>query len=172
MTGKIINRNEILTQYADGPVQLENILKGLTESELNLSLTPETWSIRQITHHIVDGDDIWKTCIKAALGNCDGLFTLQWYWDKPQTEWAGNWHYANRSIESSLALFRANRAHIMELLRVTPEAWEKSVRIVWPNQQEEDRITVEDVLDMHAGHAMGHIDDIHNILQAKNIQGD
>jgi hypothetical protein len=37
---------------------------------------------------VVDGDDIWKPCIKAALGNSDGLFSLQWYWEKPQTEWA------------------------------------------------------------------------------------
>jgi len=41
-------------------------------------------------HHLADGDDIWTICIKAALGNSEGLFSLQWYWDKPQTEWAEN----------------------------------------------------------------------------------
>ena len=104
MTGQTDNVNATLAQYADGPAQLEAALIGLTESDLNLAQTTETWTIRQIVHHIVDGDDIWKTCIKAALGNSEGLFSLQWYWDRPQTEWAETWGYANRRIEPSLVL--------------------------------------------------------------------
>jgi len=104
----------ILAQYAEGPALLESALAGLTESDLDLALSVDSWSIRQIVHHIADGDDIWKTCIKAALGNSDGLFTLQWYWDKPQMVWSENWTYASRGIESSLALLCANRRHIME----------------------------------------------------------
>jgi uncharacterized damage-inducible protein DinB len=169
MSEDILSRFEILNQYADGPFQLERILDGLSEIELTSVLTPNTWSIRQIAHHIVDGDDIWKTCIKAALGNQNGIFTLQWYWDKPQAEWADSWQYKTRSLEGSLALFRANRDHIVELLRLIPDAWEKSVRIVWPKTTEEERITVEYVLKMHADHALDHINDIRAIRQANNI---
>jgi uncharacterized damage-inducible protein DinB len=147
---------------------LEAALVGLTESDLNTAQTTGTWTIRQIVHHIVDGDDIWKTCIKAALGNSEGLFHLQWYWDRPQTEWAENWRYANRSIEPSLALFRANRCHVMALIQQVPAAWEQSIRVKWPDQQEE-RITVGDVIEMQAGHTMGHIHDIRMIRQVHGI---
>jgi len=154
--------DEILAQYADGPAQLTATLANITESDLDLAETTDTWTIRQIVHHIVDGDDIWKTCIKASLGNPEGLFSLQWYWDKPQTEWAENWRYANRPIERSLALFRANRDHIVELVQQIPDAWNQSIRIKWP-EGEEERITIGDVLEMQARHVVGHINDIRTI---------
>jgi hypothetical protein len=161
-------QNTILPQYAGGPVQLCAALEGLKDSDLDLALTPDTWTIRQIVHHIADGDDLWKTCIKAALGNTAGLFSLQWYWDRSQTEWAANWNYANRPIESSLELFRANRRHLAELIEQTPNAWDLSIRIKHP-EREEERITIGFVLEMQTGHLVGHIDEIQAIRQAHNV---
>ena len=165
MSEQADNSKAILAQYADGPARLEAVLVGLTESDLNLAQTSDSWTIRQIVHHLADGDDIWKICIKAALGNSEGLFSLQWYWDKPQTKWAENWKYANRSIEPSLALLHANRHHIVELVQQTPDAWEKSIRLKWPDS-EEGRITIGEVLEMQASHVVGHINDIQMIRQA------
>ena len=85
MTEQALNPSATLALYADGPAQLEAVLMGLTESDLDLAQTSDSWTIRQIVHHLADGDDLWKTCIKAALGNSEGSFSLQWYWDKPQT---------------------------------------------------------------------------------------
>jgi hypothetical protein len=168
MTGQADNIDATLAQYADGPALLEAALGGLTEADLDLARTDDTWTIRQIVHHIVDGDDIWKTCIKAALGNSEGLFSLQWYWDRPQTEWAETWGYAHRSIGSSLALLHANRTHIEELVRQTPNAWEKSIRLKWPDTEEE-RIAIGDVLEMQARHVAGHINDIRMIRGAHDV---
>jgi uncharacterized damage-inducible protein DinB len=160
------NPDATLALYADGPAILEAVLNSLAESDLDLAQTSDSWTIRQIVHHIVDGDDIWKTCIKAALGNTEGLFSLQWYGDKPQIEWAENWKYSSRPIEPSLALFRANRHHIVELVQQTPNAWEKSIRIKWP--QGEERITIGDVLEIQAPHVVEHVADIQTILRAHN----
>jgi hypothetical protein len=170
MTNQTDTSNEVLSQYADGPAQLESALAGLSESDLNLALDSDSWSIRQIVHHLADGDDIWKTCIKPALGNSDGIFTLQWYWEKPQMEWSENWRYASRSIKSSLTLLRANRCHIMELIEHTLNALEKSIRLAHP-QKPEVRITIFDVLEMQAGHVIDHIKDIQVILQAHQGNG-
>lgn len=168
----MINRTEtpdpILTQYAEGPALLKSALAGLTESGLDLSLTADSWSIRQIVHHLTDGDDIWKICIKAALGNPDGLFTLQWYWDKPQMEWSENWKYASRDIKSSLALLCANRRHIVELVKQIPNAWERSIRLKPPSGPEE-HIAVGDVLEMQARHIVDHIKDIRAIRQVYKV---
>jgi uncharacterized damage-inducible protein DinB len=168
MTTPTESSETILARYAEGPAQLEAALRDLSESDLDLALAADSWSIRQIVHHLADGDDLWKMCIKAALGNSDGLFTLQWYWDKPQTEWVENWKYARRDIRSSLALLRANRQHIMELMQQIPKAWEKSIRLRPPNGQEE-RVTIGEVVEMQANHIVGHIHDIQSIRQAHHI---
>lgn len=157
-----------LTQYADGPFRLEAALSGLTDSELNLALSAESWSIRQIVHHIADGDDLWKVCIKAALGNHHGLFTLQWYWDKPQMEWSENWNYTGRGIGPSLDLLHASRLHILELIRSVPNAWEKSIRLRWPDGREES-VTVGDVLEMQGRHVLDHIKDIQAIRDTHGV---
>jgi hypothetical protein len=160
--------NKILVQYSDGPAILESAIQGLSESDLNLSLTPDSWSIRQIVHHLADGDDLWKMCIKAALGNEQGLFSLLWYWDKPQVEWSQSWHYADRDIDSSLALLRANRKHVMDLIYCIPDALGMSIRLQRPEGQEE-RITVGNVLEIQAQHLVEHVKDIQRICQAHNM---
>lgn len=165
MLDQVNTHEATLKQYADGPSLLDSALAGLRETDLDLALSADSWSIRQIVHHIADGDDLWKVCIKAALGNNDGEFTLQWYWDKPQMEWSANWKYASRGIESSLALLRANRSHTVELISLTPGAWEKSIWLKPPNGQKE-RVPVGWIVEMQAGHVLDHIKDIQAIRQA------
>lgn len=159
------SKETTLAQYTDGPSLLDSALTGLSETDLDLAPSTDSWSIRQIVHHLADGDDIWKTCIKIALGNENGFFILQWYWEKPQMQWSENWQYASRGIESSLALLRVNRCHIVELLQQTPGAWEKSARLKRPDGQEE-RVTVGWIVEMQTRHVLEHIKDIQAILQA------
>ena len=166
MSDQTRDPDAIIARYADGPAQLEAAIAGLTEEALDLAQTADTWTIRQIVHHIVDGDDIWKIGIKAALGNSSGTFTLQWYWDRPQDDWVGSWDYAGRDLEPSLALFRANRRHILQLLSQVPDAWERSMSIKWPEGQKA-QITVGYIVEMQAGHVLGHIDDIRTIRQSQ-----
>jgi hypothetical protein len=168
MTKQADSPDDILALYADGPAQLEAALKGITEAELNLALTADSWSIRQIVHHLADGDDIWKMCTKMALGNSEGVFNLQWYWDNDQMEWSVNWHYAGRNIESSLALLRANRRHIVELVQPVSDTLKMSVRCNRPDGKEE-RISIGEVLSMQTRHISGHVQDIKAIRLAHSV---
>ena len=168
MTAPFISSESLLSEYANGPARLEAALTGLSDSELDLSLGENAWSIRHIVHHLADGDDLWKACIKAALGNGDGLFTLQWYWDKPQMEWSESWSYTSRSVESSLTLLDANRHHIIELLEHVPGALEKSIRLQPPHGAEV-HITVREVIEMQVRHMTGHTQDIQAIRQAHGV---
>lgn len=67
--------------------------------------------------------------------------------------------------ESSPALLRANRRHIIELISLTPGAWEKSIWLKPPKGRKE-RIIIGWIIEMQAGHIVDHIKDIRNILQA------
>lgn len=162
MPDSILDPKVILAQFVTGPDQLEAVLADLSTADLDLAPDPDSWSIRQIAHHIVDGDDLWKVAIKAALGNPNTRFSMQWYWELPQNDWAKAWCYNGRSVELSLALFRANRRHIIQLVETIPDAWERSIHILWPHEPEE-RVSVGRMIEMQAGHAAGHIDDIRTI---------
>lgn len=157
------SRLSLLEMYAAGPDKLEAFIEGLPDDSLSNHPGGGEWSIREIIHHIVDGDDIWNTCIKAAMGNQDGEFTLQWYWDLPQLTWSKNWKYGTRSIKNSLALFRANRAHIVELLRLSPDTWDRAIAIHWPGDEGLSKVSIEDVVRMHVDHLNGHLDDMSGI---------
>ena len=161
-------REAIIASYACGPDQLEAAISGLAEGGLEAAEGDGAWTIRQILHHVADGDDIWKGFIKRATGNPGGKFDLQWYWDRPQDEWVQSWAYASREIEPSLALFRANRAHIVQLLESLPSAWEQSLWVRWPNG-EEQQVSVAWVVEMQARHVSGHVDDIRRTREAHGV---
>lgn len=159
MGEQLNDREEIIAMYAGGPIQLETAIAGLSEEDLDITENDGAWTIRQIVHHVVDGDDIWKVFIKRAIGNPGGEFDLDWYMAIPQCEWVKRWSYATREIGPSLALFRANRNHIVQLLEHVPEAWERSLLVRWSNG-EEQKVQVAWVVKMQAQHVIGHVEDI------------
>jgi len=167
MSSVIHSHTDLLKKYAEGPSKLEKFLQEIPEGDFNGQQTPGEWSIREIIHHIVDGDDIWNTCIKAALGNQQGEFSLKWYWDIPQKDWSEQWKYNIRSVENSLALYRANRAHIVELLDLILDSWDRAVHIRWPGDEDLSTISVEEVIKMHVEHLDGHLKDMAAILSVK-----
>jgi hypothetical protein len=167
MDGRLNDREAIIATYADAPNQLETAIAGLSERELDIAESDGTWTIRQIVHHVADGDDIWKVFVKMAIGNPGSEFDLQWYWAMPQCEWAKSWAYATREIGPSLALFRANRGHIVQLLEHLPEVWERGLLVRWSDEEEEE-VKVAWVVGMQAQHVLGHVDDIR---RARTVHG-
>lgn len=162
------NPDKSLELFKQGASILENALSGLNDIELDYAPLNGGWTIRQIIHHIADGDDLWKTCIKIALGNEQAEFTLQWYAALPQAEWAKRWSYENRSINTSLALFRINREHIVQLLECVRDWWTKSVQFRDSNGKIE-MVPVGFVIQMQADHVEHHIKRILEIR--KEISG-
>ncbi len=168
MTQHSRSQDEVLELYLGGPILLEQAFQGLTEPDLDLSLGPDTWSIRQYVHHVVDGDDIWRTAIRAALGGIQRAFSFQWYWDIPQDAWAVRWAYAGRPLDPSVALLHAGRRYVAGLLRTIPGAWERSLTMHWPGGQEQ-KITVRDILEIQADHIVAHVRDIQAIREAHGL---
>ena len=158
------DKDKILQLFKQGPGILEKALADLSDNELDYTPLNGGWTIRQIVHHIADGDDLWKTYIKIALGNEQAEFTLEWYLAFPQTEWAKRWSYENRSTDASLALFKANRDHILQLLEFAPDGWSKSARFRDSNGELEV-VPVGFVIQMQAEHVLHHVKRISAIRQ-------
>lgn len=138
---------------------LERAIADLQDADLDASPPQGGWTIREIVHHIVDGDDIWKACIKMALGNEQAEFALAWYWALPQDVWPDRWAYKARSLEVSMALLRANRNHILQLLEHLPDGWRRSVGFR-KHSGEIEQVPVGFVVEMQADHLLRHVDRI------------
>ncbi|MBE0643908.1 MAG: DinB family protein [Bacteroidetes bacterium] len=160
------SQETLITRYLEGPALLERTVSGIHDEELDADPSTNGWTIRQIVHHIVDGDDLWKVGIKAALGDTPGEFTLEWYWCQPQEVWAERWSYGSRSIDVSLALLKASRAHVSQLLETIPDGWNRSVA-VRKLDGEIVRLSVEAVVTMQTQHLEHHVNRIKVIRQER-----
>ena len=153
----------IIDQYAAGANHLILAVSRLAEKELDYEIDDQNWTIRQIVHHVVDGDMLWHTCIKAALGS-KKPFHLKWYWEISQITWANVWLYDRRDINPSLKAFQANRDSLCQLLRLVPNVLEKEVVIIWPNDTERQSNIME-ILKMQIDHVAEHVGDIQKIIR-------
>ncbi len=158
------DREGTLSRYRDGPRLLESAVTGLQCADLDAVPPGGGWTIRQIIHHVVDGDDLWKMGIKMAMGNEQSEFSLGWYQSLSQRTWGDRWAYSQRSVDVSLSLFKAIRAHIVELLECVPEAWTRSVGFPASDGTIE-RVPVGFVIHMQADHVLHHVERIRGILQ-------
>ena len=158
------NREDAISRFREGPILLERTVMDLNDSELDLKPSGGGWSIRQIVHHIVDGDDIWKLCVKMAIGNEQAEFSLGWYGLQTQDTWADRWAYSQRSIGTSLSLLKATREHVLQLLASVPEAWDRAVAVQTP-KGEIERVPVGFVIQMQGDHVFHHLERIRAILQ-------
>ncbi len=160
------DRDRTLSRFREGPTLLEQTVGGLRDSELDFKPPGGGWTIRQIIHHVVDGDDIWKMGIKMAIGNEQAEFSLTWYSCQTQETWADRWAYNQRSVGASLSLLKAIRGHVLQLLTSVPEAWDRTV-VVRTQQEKIEQVTVGFVIQMQADHLFHHLDRIRAILKER-----
>lgn len=158
------DRDRIVSRFREGPVLLEQMVGSLQDAELDFKPSSGGWSIRQIVHHVVDGDDIWKFGIKMAIGNEQAEFSLGWYTLQTQDAWADQWAYHRRSIGESLSLLKAIRAHLLQLLESIPDAWDRVI-VVRAQKEKTEKVTIGFVFQMQADHVFHHLERIKIILQ-------
>jgi hypothetical protein len=153
-----------LSGYLDGASEFEAAVLCLDQAALDVAPAPGAWTARQIVHHVVDGDVLWAVCIKMALGGSQVAFSLPWYWDKEQDQWAHDWGYDRRAVAPSLALLRAHHEHVVQLIRAVPGAWQRPIQVCWPDGTMQ-AFTPGAVVEMHTGHVLQHLDEIRRIQE-------
>jgi hypothetical protein len=162
--GKNRSWEKLLREYKESPEILAEAVRDLSDAELDQTPDDENWSIREIVHHIIDGDSLWTAFIKQALGGQDRPFELFWYWDLTQDEWAEKWSYGTRPIEPGLALLQANRDYLVSLLSSNSEAGSHSLEIPSPDG-DSDTWSVRRAMLWNLKHTQVHLEEIKNIQQ-------
>ena len=160
------DRLGVMARYREGPALLEDAVMNLTDADLDATPSGGGWTIRQIVHHVVDGDDIWKLGIKMAMGNEQAEFGLGWYRGMSQQTWGDRWAYSQRSLGASLSLLKAIRTHVLQLLESVPDAWDRAV-VVRERDGEMEQVPVGFVIQMQADHVLHHLERIRGILQER-----
>jgi len=160
------DRLGVMARFREGPALLEDAVMNLTDADLDATPSGGGWTIRQIVHHIADGDDIWKLGIKMAMGDEQAEFSLGWYRGMSQEAWGDRWAYDRRSLGASLSLLKASRSHILQLLESVPEAWDRVVVVRKPDGEME-RVPVGFVVQMQADHVLHHLERIRGILRER-----
>lgn len=160
------DRTGVLSRFTAGVAALEEAVSGLSDDALDAVPSGGGWTVRQIVHHLADGDDIWKLAVKMAIGRDGAEFVLGWYQEMTQREWADRWAYASRPIDVSLSLLKASRAHVQQLLDSSPDAWHRAV-LLRKHDGEIERVPIGFILEMQAEHVFHHLRRIEEILEER-----
>ena len=149
---------ETLSLYIESVAELEKALLNLSEDDLNLSLTSDSWSIRRIVHHLADSETIFCWGMKLALSESGRIFK-QYFPDSNDPLSALS--SPTRPIQPSLDLIRAMRAHIAQLALDIPDAMER-----YTVDAEGDKATFGNLASMLLRHMAEHLDEIEAIRLA------
>lgn len=157
------SHSEQLRLYEQGPGKLEALLEGLSEADLDLSRAPGQWSIRQIVHHMAEGEMLWTAVMKSALAQSGSTYIRNTY---NQETWPETFKYATRPVASSVALLKALRTHVLELIQCVPDNEEHFVMMRTIDGDPEGRkVTIGDLIGGMAAHAEEHCEEIREIRE-------
>jgi hypothetical protein len=144
-------RQKLVDAYKDGYRVVSEALAGATDDELDTAPGEGKWTARQIVHHLADSE--MTSAIRLRLLIASPAPAIVGY---DQEEFARKLYYTDRPIEASLDAFNAARRTTAEILdRLTEAEWLRE-----GTHTEHGRYTVLKWLEIYAGHAHAHADQI------------
>ncbi|GEM_PF-146906 len=147
--------------------RLEEEVSGLTNEDLDRSLEPGSWSIRQIVHHVADDGDVWCMIFKKALATPGAPIRFEGF---PGNEpWAKALSFDHRPIASALNLLRAHGEMIAELATTFSGSWDQCVKIIDASGNEIQDLSAGQILNMLGEHLQEHLLTIQMIKQTYQI---
>ena len=157
---------KLLEKYLSLPEHLEDVIAGLSESDIDLRLE-HGWSVRQYIAHLVEGEQLWQINLRMIIGLNGAKFPFDWYPSLgSQERWADLWGYRKRSLKAMLDLYRADTQYLVDILKYMPDdVWNNYGWIAWSGSDKEYRYSVREIVEMHIQHLDMHAEDIHAIRE-------
>jgi catechol 2,3-dioxygenase-like lactoylglutathione lyase family enzyme len=152
------SEHEWLELYLSGGDELEAVVAGLAEPDLDLSLRPDSWTIRHTVHHLADAETRFVWWMKLALAQPGRLHTPDW---RLASSGAGNdtlaaaFQSAKRPVAPSVAVVRATRAHVAQIVPCVPDAW-----ACYTLDEQGNKVTFGELVALLTRHLFEHVDEI------------
>ena len=146
--------HEYMTKIKNFPEKLEEILKGVSETELDQKAV--NWSIRQVVHHIADSH--LNSYIRIKLALTEENLTIKPY---NETAWAELIDY-KQPIADSLQLLRSVHKKITLVLEDINEADFDKIKFNHPEQGE---LIFSEYVKQFSSHGEGHLVHIEKALK-------
>ena len=154
--GIVSNWIQILEEL---PVTLENLVKPLSDEQLETPYRPGGWTVRQLVHHIADSHHHSYTRFKWALTESEPL--IKAYEEK---KWSSLFDAKKAPIELSLSYLKALHAKMVYLLRgLSSEYLDKCY--VHPDGN--FKVTIKENIGKYAWHSQHHCAHIQGLLRRK-----
>ncbi|MBA4494460.1 YfiT family bacillithiol transferase [Paenactinomyces guangxiensis] len=141
-------RRQWLNEIETAPEQLRLSVKGLSDQQLDTPYRPEGWTIRQVVHHLPDGNLHGYIRFKLALSEVDPLIKTY-----DEGRWGELIDSRTAPIEISLTFFEMLHQRWAILLHsLTPDDFRRTYR-----HPESGTFTLEQGLALYAWHSKHHI---------------
>jgi hypothetical protein len=160
-------QKETLKRFRGSAAALLETVAGLTDDQLDCSLEPGEWTIRQIINHVATDGDVWSISFQKAIANSGAPVRFEGFLDNEL--WADNLAFDKRSIGNAVLLIEVHRRVIAELAEHFPDAWERYVVILDTEGKKVQHITAGQIIGMLTDHMEEHIATIEAIKQHHGV---
>jgi hypothetical protein len=155
MTMSLEERDTLLVRYRDGAAAFLAAVADVADAELDAHPIPGEWSVREIAHHLADGELNSAIRLRRLIAE-DGP-VLEGY---DEGAFVRRLHTDERPIASSLAAAAAARASTLTILeRLTDVEWART-----GTHGEHGEYGVEAWLLDYADHPWNHADQVRQVL--------
>ena len=137
-----------LNQMETLPARVERLVKGLPETKLNLQYRENSWTIRQLVHHLADSHINAYVRIKLTL--TEDQPTIKPY---RQEEWAATADY-ELPLEMPVSILKNLHSKMVYLLRNLSE---EDLSRAYFHPENKDYPSLKDITGMYAWHGEHHL---------------
>lgn len=146
-----MQRDDLMRRYHEGPDQLDAVVRGLSDAELDYRPEDGGWSPREVVHHTADSELTSAIRLRKLLAEENAR--IEGY---DEMEFSRRLHYRERPVASSLAAVRAARETSGSILECLNDAdWERT-----GVHTESGPYSVNTWLEIYAAHCHDHAEQI------------
>lgn len=152
-----MTREKRIAQLEELPGLVEAAVAGLEEAALDSPFRAGGWTARQLVHHLADSH--MNAFVRFKLAMTEEQPTIKPY---NQDEWSKLPDVLSPPVAASLQVLHGVHTRWVALLRAIPaEAWSRSIL-----HPERGRLSLDDLLEIYAGHGVKHLDHIRKAIDA------
>ena len=151
-------REQHITKLERVPSQLEAVVTGLDDDQLDTSYGEGKWTIRQVCHHLADSHLVGVARVRLMI--TEDTPTLITY---EQDRWAQLSDSTSMPVSESISILHGLHARWVFLLRDLTEAdWSRT-----GYHPERGNLTIEDMLTIYSGHGGNHMKSIRALRESR-----